>query len=59
MRVRNSEKAIRLLRIALEFGFEKDDVIQTYMCARRLPGGYLCNTIVEIRLGDWISMELG
>lgn len=58
VRLRNTTKAMELLRIARAEGFDSDAALQTYQCARRLSGG-LCNTIVTIRLSDWVPREVG
>lgn len=47
------------MRAALQLGFGKEDVIQTYQCARVLPDGHLCNKLVEVRLGDWVPWDMG
>jgi len=56
-RLRNTPKGIQLLRIAIEQGFDPDERIQSYQCARELRRGRTCNTIFYIRLRDWTPVE--
>lgn len=57
VRLRNRPLAIEILTEALRAGHRSEGVLQTYQCARKLTRGGTCNTIVEIRLSDWVPED--
>lgn len=53
VRLRMTDTAVSLVKLALRMGYAEDMVIQTYQCSRKDRWGHHCNEIFQIRLGDW------